>query len=254
MSITISVINAKGGVGKTTIVVNLAAALAKLGLKILVIDTDPQGNASKNLGVTDTEFDVSDLMLDKAKYKNVVINRGDMSVLPTIPDHYDALAEELTVVRMGELRLLKAIEDAREDFDLVLIDCPPSLEIITANALYCSDYYLIPMFPKPYSMSGRHRITRFANKIADFNKDLKLLGYVFNQYNPKTPSNMAKAVHNTVKADKKPVFETNIRIDKTLYECILSGKHVFEYVGEKQSNGTKDFMSLANEIKKSLGI
>ncbi|MEM6734474.1 MAG: ParA family protein [Bacteroidota bacterium] len=252
MSKTICAINAKGGVAKTTIIVNLAGALAKLEKKVLVVDLDPQGNTTENLGCQDVKADITDLLLKGKKFAQVMVDRGDMHVIPAIHQRSINLETELTVTSLGEIKLLKAIKDRSDDYDYILIDCPPGLGKITRNAVYAANYYIIPMMAEPFSLAGRNFIIKFANEALEFNDDLKALGFVFSKYNEDLRNNLKHFVVRTVNKDDFPTFNTFIREDTKLQSCIPFGQHIFEFTENdsklKSTNAVEDYLDLAKEV------
>ncbi|MCC9168988.1 ParA family protein [Pontibacter harenae] len=247
MTKVISFVNAKGGVGKTTTSVNVAGGLANEGFKTLFVDLDPQGNATSYLALEGLKNDMSDLLLETAKFEDVVVSKYGMDIIPVICDKCVGMEGRLASQTNAEMLLMIAIEDYLDNYDYVIIDCPPAIGKLTANALLFSDYYVIPVLPEPFSVDGIAGLTKFTDRIAKFNKNLKFAGFLLNKYNSKKRNSTNHIIADHIKGLNMPYFSTSIREDKTLYDVILmKGGHIFN-LGNK-SNGVEDFKNLCKEI------
>lgn len=246
MTKVISFVNAKGGVGKTTTCVNVAAGLAAKGNNVLLIDLDPQANATSYFTPQDVRFDVSDLLLDRAKFDDVVKTCHGMDILPVAP-HAIGLENKLTVEMNAEMKLYSNASDELERYDYVVIDCPPALGKITANALLVSDYYIVPLVPEPFAVKGIADLWGFVEKVQKVNKDLKFAGFLFNRYNRKKKNSTHAAIEEYVNKLGMPTFTTSIREDKTLYDVVLAQSGTI-FSGNESKNCVQDFTSLCNEI------
>lgn len=244
----IAVLNQKGGVGKTTTTINLASYLGKLKYNVLVVDSDPQGNATSGLGLEKLELSstlcdvlVSGVALNKVVSETAVKN---VSVIPA--DARLASAEiDLAPKPNRELILRNAIKSANYDF--ILIDCPPSLGLLTINALSAADEVLIPVQAEYYALEGLSQLLQVMQQVqAHYNPNLELLGVVMTMYDKRT--SLSQQVYDEVGkhfGDKllKTVIPRNIR----LAEAPSYGKPIDEY--DKWSKGARAYKSLAKEIQ-----
>lgn len=171
---TISIINHKGGTGKTTTTINLGSALAAQGYSVLLIDFDPQGSLSYSLGIDDSNATIADCILGEAVVQHVLQRREMMDVLPAGRGLADV---ELAIARAGErMRHLRDFLTTLEGYDFVLIDCPPSLSLLTLNALNASDYLLVPMQMDVLALRGLESMLDTLKDIKPFNPGLEVLG------------------------------------------------------------------------------
>ena len=248
MSKIIAVVNQKGGVGKTTTAVNVSTILAKKGKKVLLIDSDPQGNATSGVGV--------DKNLDKSVY-DVVINDIDMNeaVVKTpidnlflCPSNINLAGAEVELVSMlsREQRLKLKIEELNEKFDFIIIDCPPSLGLLTINAFTASNSLLIPIQCEYYALEGVGQLMNTVNLIKkQLNKDLYIEGVVMTMSDDRT--NLSKQVINEVKTYfKNNVYKTIIPRNVKLSEAPSYGMPITIYA--PKSKGSKCYEKLTNEI------
>ena len=246
MTKIIAVLNHKGGVGKTTTTINLAAALQQKKKRVLAIDMDGQANLTESFGLSiEEEQTVYGAM--KGKYPlPLVETAGGVTVVPSCLD-LSAAEAELINEPGRELILSGLIAKSLDHrkFDYILIDCPPSLGLLTLNALTAADYLIIPVQAQFLAMRGIMNV--IATVQERLNPKLAIGGIVFTQFDKRKTLN--KSVAELVKdsfCDK--VFKTVIRDNVSLAEAPIKGKNIFEY--SKNSNGAKDYMALAQEVLK----
>ncbi len=241
----ISVINHKGGVGKTTTVINLGCGLARIGKRILVVDMDPQGNLSQSLGVDNPEAQVVDALLHKGALPLV-------SILPNLdlaPSDLELAFADLELVQTvgGMNRLKNALRPLRKNYDYIFIDCPPALNIFTNSALVASQGCLITLQPEASAMKGLNKLfDRIYQVQEDINYELHIEGVVFTMVDRrlKLHQDMMQDVINSLKNFR--IFHTFIRSNVTIKESQVAQQDIFSY--DENSNGAKDHMSLAQEI------
>ncbi|MCD6183015.1 MAG: ParA family protein [Thermovirga sp.] len=244
----VAVANQKGGVGKTTCCVNLAAELGRKGKKVLVIDIDPQGNSTSGLGIDGkaVKKNIYHLVLDKAKPKDVIIPTQWEGVwaLPATLD-LAAAEVELAGVISRETRLARH-RGAFKDFDIVFIDCPPSLGLLTVNALVAADTILVPLQCEYYALEGLSQLMRTVTLVRRYlNEGLDVGGLVLTMFDART--NLAKEVADEVKRRfNNIIFETIIPRNIRLSEAPSYGKPIGYY--DPSSSGAKAFSSLAEEV------
>lgn len=249
MTKIIAVLNHKGGVGKTTTTINLAAALQQKKKRVLAIDMDGQANLTESFGLSiEEEQTVYGAM--KGKYPlPLVETAGDVAVVPSCLD-LSAAEAELINEPGRELILNGLIGKLLENrkFDYILIDCPPSLGLLTLNALTAADYLIIPVQAQFLAMRGMAKIMNVIATVQErLNPKLTIGGIVITQFDKRKTLN--KSVAELVKdsfCDK--VFKTVIRDNVSLAEAPIKGKNIFEY--SRNSNGAKDYMALAQEVLK----
>ena len=249
MTKIIAVLNHKGGVGKTTTTINLAAALQQKKKRVLAIDMDGQANLTESFGLSiEEEQTVYGAM--KGKYPlPLVETAGGVTVVPPCLD-LSAAEAELINEPGRELILSGLIAKSLDHrkFDYILIDCPPSLGLLTLNALTAADYLIIPVQAQFLAMRGMAKIMNVIATVQErLNPKLAIGGIVITQFDKRKTLN--KSVAELVKdsfCDK--VFKTVIRDNVSLAEAPIKGKNIFEY--SKNSNGAKDYMALAQEVLK----
>lgn len=245
----ISIINQKGGVGKSTTGVNLAAALGNLGKNVLIVDFDPQGNSTSGFGIEKEELEqcVYDALLNDVPAENLLIetNSKNVSVIPATIQLAGAEIE-LVSAMARETRLKELLEPIEQNYDFVLIDCPPSLGLLTINALTAADSVLIPIQCEYYALEGVTKLLESMRMVKSrINKGLDVYGVLLTMYDSRT--SLANQVVDEVKGyfgDK--VFETLIPRTVKISEAPSFGMPVIDYA--PQNKGAQAYMELANEV------
>ncbi|BDD07566.1 ParA family protein [Aureibacter tunicatorum] len=245
MKKVISIINHKGGVGKTTTAVNLSKALALSGHKVLMIDIDPQGNLSQNFGFENPSDQLINALVDGKLLPVQVVDEG----LFLVPSGIDLIEAESSLVNVmsGIARLKRALAPVRNEYDYVIIDCPPSLNILSQNAIIASDSVIVAVEPTKFASSGLDRMFELIKDAQhDMNEDLKIEGILFTMVDNRLA--IQKYVQQLVSEtfDDLPVFETVIRRNVALQEASFEGKDVFAHA--PKSYGAEDYEALAKEI------
>ena len=253
MAKVISVTNQKGGVGKTTTSINLAASLAERGKRILLIDMDPQGNASVGCGVdvTDIENTIYDLLLLETTAKEAIVKTEcGVDVLPANGDLAGAQVELLNEIGR-EMRLQKALAPVQDDYDYIFIDCPPALNVLTINALVASNSVMIPMQCEYFALEGLSALIATVRKIREtLNPKLKIEGLLRTMFDGRNSlSNEVSRQLQTHFGDK--VYKTVVPRNVRLAEAPSYGEPAITYAPE--SKGAQAYLELADEVLKIAG-
>ncbi len=247
----ISVANQKGGVGKTTTAITLSSMLAKKGKKILLIDADPQGNATSGVGVEkEMEKSVYDLLVEDTK-ANEIIQESSIKNLKVCPSNINLAGAEVELVSMmsREQRLKEKIEEVKDEYDYIIIDCPPSLGLITLNAFTASNSVLIPIQCEYYALEGLGQLINTINLVKKhLNKNLEVEGALLTMYDIRT--NLSNQVVKEVKnyfGDK--VYKTVIPRNVKLSEAPSYGMPITIY--DPRSKGAKSYDKFVKEFLKN---
>lgn len=245
----IAIANQKGGVGKTTTSINLSAALAENGKRILVIDSDPQGNTTSGFGIEKNELENSiyELLLGDCSVEECVIKRENTR-LSILPANVNLAAAEVELIDAPskEFILKREIDYIRDKYDYIIIDCPPSLSLLTINALTTADSVLVPIQCEYYALEGLSQLIYTVNLVKSrLNPELDMEGVVFTMYDSRT--NLSEDVVQNVRSVlKQHIFDTIIPRNIRLAEAPSRGLPINEY--DPRSAGAEAYSSLAKEL------
>jgi len=252
MGRVIAIANQKGGVGKTTTSINLSAALAEKGKKVLVIDTDPQGNTTSGFGIEKNELEntIYELLLGECTVQDCIIKDAYPGVC-IIPSNVNLAAVEIELLdaEKREFILKKEIDWIRDDYDYVIIDCPPSLSMLTVNAMTAADSVLVPIQCEYYALEGLSQLIHTVNLVKErLNPELDMEGVVFTMYDARTNLSL-QVVENVKSVLKQKIFDTVIPRNVRLAEAPSYGMPINKY--DPKSAGAESYAALADEVIKN---
>jgi chromosome partitioning protein len=246
----LAIVNQKGGVGKSTTAVNLGASLAELGHKVLLIDVDPQGNATSGLGLekSELEYSIYDILIESTPLEEAIFptNLDSFFILPA---NIDLAGAEIELVSMisRESRLKNSLKDYENNYDFILFDCPPSLGLLTLNALSATHKILVPIQCEYYALEGLGQLIQTIKLVKNsLNSELEIEGVVLTMYDART--NLSQQVIDEVKNHfENKVYETIIPRNVRLSEAPSFGQPITEYASN--SKGAKAYRNLAKEVR-----
>lgn len=249
MGRTIAIANQKGGVGKTTTAINLSASLANKGKKVLVIDTDPQGNTTSGFGIEKNELEntIYELILGECSINECILS----DVIPgvaVIPSNVNLAAAEIELIGVDkkEYILKKEVDWIKDKYDFIMIDCPPSLNLLTINAMTTADSVLVPIQCEYYALEGLSQLIHTVNLVKErLNPALDMEGVVFTMYDSRTNLSL-QVVENVKDHFKQKVFDTVIPRNIRLAEAPSYGMPIAMY--DPKSTGAEAYMHLADEV------
>lgn len=246
----IAIANQKGGVGKTTTTVNLSACLAEVGKKVLTIDIDPQGNTTRGLGIDKKSLEISiyDMLLGEVGIEECIL-KGVYEYLDLIPADVDLAGAEIELITIANNNFIlkDALKNLKNDYDYVIIDCPPSLSMLTVNALSAADTVLVPIQCEFFALEGLSQLMHTINLIKQrLNPNLEIEGIVFTMYDART--NLSLQVVEEVRRElkKSSIYQTIIPRNVRLGEAPSHGLPITMY--DSTSKGAESYRLLAQEV------
>ena len=249
MGRVIAVTNQKGGVGKTTTSVNLSASLANQGKKVLLIDIDPQGNSTSGIGINkaDVQYCIYDVLINDIPIKDAII-KTESEEVDVIPATIQLAGAEIELVPTisREVRLKKALHHIRDKYDYIIIDCPPSLGILTVNSLTASDSVIIPIQCEYYALEGLSQLLNTIRLVQKhLNTELKIEGVLLTMFDARTNLGI-QVVDEVKKYFREKVYSTIIPRNVRLSEAPSQGKSIIRY--DYKSKGAEVYLDLAKEV------
>ena len=252
MAKVFTVINNKGGTGKTTTTLNLGAALAKSRKKVLLIDLDAQSNLTSSFGINGVEKHVGDFMLNSINADEVLFKTQKINLIPG-SEKLIEYEHKINNEPGNEFLLREALDKIQDRFDYIIIDCAPNLGVYSVNSLVAADYYIVPMQAENFAFIGLDKILQVAAKVKKrLNQKLELAGILIVRQAHKTKFSQAVITNIGMSEELgRKLFETLIRQDISLMESTAFGKSIFEYA--PKSRGAEDYKKFANELIKKYG-
>ena len=248
----IAIANQKGGVGKTTTSINLSASLAAKGKKVLVIDTDPQGNTTSGFGIEKNELEdtIYELILGECSIRDCIISNVIKNV-SVVPSNVNLAAAEIELIGVDkkEFILKNEVDYVKDDYDFIIIDCPPSLNMLTINSMTTADSVLVPIQCEYYALEGLSQLIHTINLVKErLNPNLNIDGVVFTMYDSRTNLSM-QVVENVKQNLNQKVYNTLIPRNIRLAEAPSNGMPIYMY--DPKSAGAEAYMQLAEEVIKN---